>query len=426
VPHGYLASPSVKRLGVVTLTDIAPTVLDAMGARVPRGMVGHALRYHPGPADLGRLRTIDRDADYRERIYQGTTTGYVVGQGVLYLLAVVALSRRRRPGRLGGVVRVAMVMAAAFPLATFLFRAVPDSARVGGLAVLVVIDLLVAGLALRARRHPLSPLAWVTGATVALILVDVATGARLQASSLLGYSFHTAARFFGIGNSASAVLAGATILAACIHVAYAPRRRDALTLVGALFVAVVVVDGAPTLGDDLGGILTLVPVLGLTLFALSGRRVTWRSVAVIAAVTVAVVGAATFVDLLRPPEGRTHLGRFASELLSGDAQGGTTIARKVATNIRVLTGTTWAWMVPITLGFLLLLLVAQDRAAELLPPRSPLHVGLVATLAAGALGFAANDSGVLIPAILFLYVGPCVTLLALAPPAPKPMLLGPE
>jgi len=34
-----------------------------------------------------------------------------------------------------------------------------------------------------------------------------ATGARLQTASILGYSPHTAARFYGLGNSAFAVLA---------------------------------------------------------------------------------------------------------------------------------------------------------------------------------------------------------------------------
>src|SRR5207248_10935545 len=60
-------------------------------------------------------------------------------------------------------------------------------------------------------------------------------------------------------------------------------------------------------------ILTLVPVLGLAVIAFSGRRISWRTVAVLAGVTVAVLGAALVVDLLRAPEARTHLGRVRSE-----------------------------------------------------------------------------------------------------------------
>ena len=48
-----------------------------------------------------------------------------------------------------------------------------------------------------------------------LFLVDVATGARLQMSSVLGYSPHTAGRYTGIGNTAFAVLAATAICRTC-------------------------------------------------------------------------------------------------------------------------------------------------------------------------------------------------------------------
>ena len=48
--------------------------------------------------------------------------------------------------------------------------------------------------------------------------------------------------------------------------------------VAGLFAFVVLIDGAPSLGSDVGGILTLVPVFGLTLLVLSGRRLTTRAV----------------------------------------------------------------------------------------------------------------------------------------------------
>src|SRR5205823_5652081 len=150
------------------------------------------------------------------------------------------------------------------------------------------------------RHRPLAPLAWVLGATATLLLVDVATGARLQTASLFGYSPHTAARFFGLGNTAFAVLAATAVLAAALHVEHAPRRTDALVAVAAFFALVVVVDGAPGLGADVGGVVTLVPVLGLTLLVLAGRRLSWRALAVISAATVVLLAAVVGLDLLRP------------------------------------------------------------------------------------------------------------------------------
>jgi hypothetical protein len=487
VVAGRLHSPSTKRAGLVTLTDLAPTVLAAVGAPVPPEMTGSPLRFAPGGAHVASLTRLDRDAVYRERIYFSVAFGFVALQALVYALALVVLAARRRrnadplhqllaadpgvPGATGGrgstehpaspadlgsasasarwrpskewwskewwtspatavaVVRVGVLAFAAFPLATFLFRAVPFAPALGfaGIAILVAIDAAIVGLAQRARRHPLSPLAWIMGVTVALLVVDVATGARLQSASILGYSPHTAGRFYGLGNSAFAALAGTTLLLAALHLEHAPRRREALATVAALFVLVLVADGAPGLGDDVGGILTLAPVFALTLMALSGRRITWRAVAAAVALTALVLGIAAGVELRRPPESRSHLGRLVADTLDGHGGLPTTIARKAEANLRVLQASVWAWMVPVVAAFMLGLLVWQLRVDDLLPPRSPRRIGVVAAVAAGVLGCAVNDSGLVVTAVVLVFVAPFLTLLALADEIPhgKPLLLEP-
>ena len=222
------------------------------------------------------------------------------------------------------------------------------------------------------------------------------------------------------------MLAATSILAAAIHLQYAPRRREALLAVAGFFLLVIVIDGAPSLGGDVGGILTLVPVMGLTLIAFSGRRISWRTVAALIAITVAALGAALVVDLLRPPEARTHLGRVVTDVHNaGGSSFLTTVARKTATNLRVLQGTVWSWLVPIIGAFLLYLLIWERRMGRMLPRGSPLRIGVIAALGAGLLGFAVNDSGVVITALVYLYLGPYLTLLALDAQRGDPELLEP-
>jgi hypothetical protein len=231
---------------------------------------------------------------------------------------------------------------------------------------------------------------------------------------LLAYSLHNAARFYGIGNAAFAVLAVCSLLWAAIHVQFAPRRLDALVLAAVVLLLVVAVDGAPSLGDDVGGILTLVPVFGLTFYVMTRRRLSWRVVLAAAAVAFVVVAGATVFDVLRPPEARTHLGRLASSIGNhGDSVFLTTVARKLAVNLRVLTSSIWTWMLPIIALITLYLLVLERRWNDLLPAGSALRAGAVGALAAGLLGFALNDSGVIVTALVFVYIGPFLTLLAL-------------
>jgi hypothetical protein len=426
VVPGRLASASTRRSGLITLTDLAPTVLDALGVETPDGMIGAPLRYERVDADPAGLRRVDDAANGREAIYFPIAVTFIVVQAVVYLLAVVAL--RYAPGgpRVGGVLRTAVLAFAAWPLATYLLRAVPAvyDLGAGAHAVLWAVAVAVALVAGRARRHPLAPLSWICGATVALLLADLALGAPLQLSSLLGYSPHTAARFTGFGNTTFAVFGASAVLLAALHVHHAPRRGEALVSAAALLAVVAVADGAPQLGSDVGGILTLVPVFGLTLWVLTGRRISWRVVAVAGAVTLAALAVAIGIDLLRAPEARSHLGRFV--LASGDDQDTfwTTIDRKWSTNLRVLQRTIWTWMVPIVGVFALYVLVVARGWRRLLPEGSAVRAGVVGVLATGLLGWLVNDSGVVVAALAFVYVGPLLTLLALAPGDRRPHLLG--
>ncbi|HUQ40380.1 MAG TPA: glycosyltransferase [Acidimicrobiales bacterium] len=415
VTPGWLHSASTRRAGVVTLTDVAPTVLDALGVTVPDAMIGNPLRYRAGTPELDQLRRLDRDAAYREGIYLPLTIWYIVLQAMVYLFALLAFGRFGGAGSTATLFRWVVLAIAAHPLASFVLRAIPNVAALGGLGVvlLVAIDIAIAGLAQRARRHALSPLAWILGLTVALLCADVATGARLQTSSLLGYSLHTAARFTGLGNTAFATLAATTVLAGALHVHFAPRRREALVAVALLFSFVVLVDGAPSLGSDVGGILTLVPVFGLTLLVLAGRRVSWRALVVAGAVTVLAVGLATGIDLLRPPEARTHLGRLVADVgHDGLSPFWATLGRKVSANFRTYRSP-WSWAVVVITVYLLAILVWARGWARLLPPGSALRAGTVGALAAGLLGYLTNDSGIVVTALVFVYLGPFLTLVAL-------------
>lgn len=418
VRSGSLYSPSTRRPGLVALTDVAPTVLDALGAPVPTAMVGNPLRYAPGDADLGALARLDRDAAARQRMHLPIAVGFIVVQALVYLLVLAAVARSRsgpawgRPG-----LRLALLAVAAFPLATFVFRALPFDAGLGpaGVSLIAAVDASVVAVAVRARRSPLAPLAWILGATAVVLLVDVATGSRLQPASILGYSPSTAGRFQGLGNTAFAVLGTTALLAGVLHLVHAPRRREALATVAAGWALVVVLDGAPTLGNDVGGILSLVPVLVLTFAVLAGRRLTGRLVLATAVTVIVLLATATAVDLLRPPEARSHLGRFAANVADhGMEPLLTTIARRASVNLDAATASAWAWAVPVIAAVLLSLAVGRPRGTPLLPPGSPVRTGVVAALALGVVGSLANDSGVVVLAVALLYVAPVLALTALA------------
>jgi hypothetical protein len=390
-------------------------------------MVGHALRYRSEGFDQAGSRHLNELAGSRERVYKPMAVTFIVVQALVYLVAVLWLSRRGSD-RAAAALRLVVLTFAAWPLATFLERALPGIERVGALrqALVWVLAGAAAALATRARRHPLAPLSWIAGVTAAVLVADVARGAELQMASVLGYSPHTAARYVGFGNTAFAVLAACAVVLAAIHVAYSPRPAEAVVRAGALLAVVVFADVWPTLGADVGGVLTMVPVFGLLLVALSGRSLSWRQVLLFGAATGVVFALVATVDLLRPEESRGHLGRFVAGAFSGDGTFVTTLERKWATNMRLFGRTVWTWMVPLIAGVMIYVLVIARGWQRLLPEASALRAGVVAAVGAGVLGWLTNDSGVVVSALVLVFVGPFLTLLALHDGAPEPELLAPD
>lgn len=427
VRHGYLSSPSTRRLGLTTITDIAPTVLANLSVKQPKSMVGSPLSYHPGDGALAPLTSMNDAAGAREGTYFATAITFIVVQALAYILIILTLSQGTRPGRITRFVRLLVLAFAAWPLATFLYRGLPPSIHLGqaGQGVVWALALASALLVGRARSRPLMPLLILSAATVVLTLVDVATGGYLQMSSVLGYSPHTAGRYTGVGNTAFAVLAATATIAGLVHVQHAAphRRTEALATTVVMFALVVVCDGWPTLGADFGGTLTLVPVFALCTLAVLGRRVRVRTVALVLLGTALTVAALVALDLLRAPDQRTHVGRFVSDILSDHGTFFTTVGRKWQTNMRVFRGSIWTWMVPIISLFLVYVLVIARGWERLLPRRSAARVAIVGTLFAGVLGWLTNDSGVVVTALAFVYMGPFITLLALAQGDPEPELL---
>lgn len=418
VGHGYLVSPSTQRLGLVTITDLAPTVLGALGIPRPEGMIGHPLRQHrvEGATRLGVLEDQNDAAVHRDEIYLGMAKSFVWFQALAYAVVAMLFSSRRTGGRATAWSVRVLLGITAWPLATFVFRLVPHGWVLGGAAPFVVVLLaaVMVWAAGRSPRHEHSALSRLSFATLAVVALDLFTGAHLQQSSVLGYSPLAAARFTGIGNAAFAVLAASTILWACLHVQHATRRSDALLRVAAVCLVVLVADGGPMFGSDVGGLLTLAPVFGLLLLALSGRRVRARTVVVAAGVMVVAIAVATGLDFLRAPDSRTHLARFVSDVVDGGGQDmvGTTFGRKLSTNLRLLSGSFWRLMIPILAGVLIYFLVFRRGWEHELRDRA-LRVALLAGLGCGVLGFALNDSGVMVFALVASYLAAFVGIVAL-------------
>jgi hypothetical protein len=196
-------------------------------------------------------------------------------------------------------------------------------------------------------------------------------------------------------------VAASSVIAAALLAHRIGGRRGAWTGV-ALLVLVVIVDGAPFWGSDVGGILSMVPAYVVTAVMLLGLRVRWQTVGWSVLGLVVVLGAATALDMSRAPEQRTHLGRLVERIEDrGFGDFVVVVQRKLADNLGSLRSSVWGFVLPIALVLgLWLVLHARHRLralAEAVPEVTIAGTGLAIV---ALLGWAMNDSGIAIPGVM--------------------------
>jgi hypothetical protein len=324
----------------------------------------------------------------------------------------------------------------AAPLATFLANLVPWRAAPHPAAALwlclVGFSLAVAGFAAAGpwRRHAFGAAGAVAALTAGVLAADVATGSRLQLTALYGLSPLVAGRFYGFGNVAFGVFAMAALLAAAWAGKETQGRRGSRAAAGAVLAvgaAAVFVDGWPGLGADFGGVLALVPGVAILAFGFAGTKVTPLRVVGVAAATAAIVAAIAVADWARPADRRSHLGNFVQDVLDG--HGGSVVGRKAKANLQLFVDAPVVVVAAVPLTVLVILALTRPATLRLhglarAQEREPaLRTLLLACLGTAVLGFAVNDSGIIVPAVALTAAGPLVAALwarlwAEPPPAP--------
>jgi hypothetical protein len=387
---------------------VAPTVLKQLGLSIPSQMPYQPIHAVTSPVD-------DRAAWFGELAQQADVQGQlsppffgvlVFLQAVLYLGAYLILRRHPRDRtrvRVLSFTHVVAVAAAAGAAATNLANALPWwQAEHPVPSLVVAISLAGATLTTIAfagpwRRHPFGPAGAIAALTAIVLVGDLLAGAPLQLASLAGYSPIVAGRFVGFGNLAFSIFGTAMLLATAALVS-GRTPRSTTVAIAVMGVAAVVIDGAPFLGSDFGGVIALVPAFGTLWVLATGRRMSFLKFGGLLGAGFLVVAAIATLDYLRPADSRTHLGRFVQSLVDGDAM--VIVQRKMGANLSLLTNSVLTLMVPLVLIFLAFLV---RRPGGLLPwtfLRVPtLRAGLFAVLVLGVVGALVNDSGVAIPAM---------------------------
>jgi hypothetical protein len=429
---GYLTSDSTQRPGLVTNLDVTATTLKSLGLPRPVKVLGNPMRTVAAPADLeARVAFLDRmnrTAVAFDSAKPRVVNAFVALTVIVLLLGAVVLVRARYWGaaavrRWVTGLQIALLAVLSLPAASWLlFGWLRWPVTVGqavGALLATSLAILVLGCLLMFRAPMRVPVAALSLLTSAVIVVDQWFGAPASFTNFFGYSPLLAARFYGMGNEAAAMLFGSSIVGiALLFDEWPDSRRTALgKRVGIPLLAVVVLSAAaaPFWGANIGVAIWGVVGFGLAWVLMNGHHVSGKTVLWLFFTVVAVILAFAAIDLFGGGA-QTQLGRA----LTSAEQGGwielwNIVARKAETNMRVLTHTNWAYILIATLAFLgFMRWRPQGDFAGTLTENPDFADAITVSLVAGLVAYFTEDSGIVIPALEVFYVGVGVVWLMLA------------
>jgi len=375
-----LTSRTTRTDGLVTGTDLAPTVLRWLGRPVPTQMQGEPLE----PA--GRIDLVDLGRfDARLRVVSSRRLPMLAWLAAAWLALAAVLRFSRRAVRIGGlavlwVLPVLLVFAALQPA-----RAVEEiGVGVAALALAALTDGLVPW-----PRAPAVP------AAVALLAyaADLAAGSPLVVRSLFGPNPLFGARFYGVGNELEATLPVLMLVGVAAALGPRGRSREAALAFAAAGVVLGVVLGSGRLGADVGGVITVGAGTAVAVALAAPGRITGRRIALVTVAPLVALAALAALDLATG--GDSHFTRTV--LRAGDrAALGDVIARRYELAFNVLKRPAMLVLTPLAL---LWIAGAYRRREWLLEgvPGAPLWgAALAGSAAAGVAGALFNDSGPLL------------------------------
>ena len=402
-----LTSRSTKRPGIIACVDVTQDVFSFFGIDCPTA--GFAPEVCPGDAD-----TLTKEANRMLLTYRARPTVVII---FVTLTGICALSLltclifyRRLPEQIRSLVKTLTIAVMLIPLGVFVSPALNVySLEKTGLFYLLF---ALAGSLLLRRLSTDKIILTVCSVTSLVIMADTLTGSWLSKRSLLSYDPMVGARFYGLGNEYAGILLACSMLTIYMLWQRFARVRAFAVPVAAAALAVIMTIGLPGAGTNFGGMVAA--ILGFACAGVMSVSLKPDLKTVIGGVicALALVPLMIYLNVQDP---QSHIGRFFSVAMQGDsALVLTTVTRKLAMNITLIQASRWVWVLISCLVFLIVILFnPRGLTRQLFDGRRILNAGFCGLIFGLTVGFAVNDSGVVMMATGIMYLTYALALLLL-------------
>jgi hypothetical protein len=421
-----LTSRTTNQRGLLSAIDIAPTILDYLGLRVPDEMRGERIETD-GALDSAGLRSLMA----RLHVVGGRRLkafGVLLCAWAALLLAAVLLDSMRgapRDGVAGAgerrnrmarawAMRVGALAVLWTPTAVLVTAAIEPSAGVE-YAAIALLCLGLGALSDVLLPWPRAPLAPAVVSVLALT-IDALAGTQLLMRSLLGPNPIIGARFYGFGNELKSGLA-VLVLGAVAAVLYPAvrSRRAALAMAGAGIV-LATIEGSARIGAGVGGVILVAAGAAVaTIVLLPGGFSRRRVLLVVCAPLLALVLLAA-IDLLTAHGSGHYTGSILHARSAGDLRD--VIVRRYTAAWNELKNHAMPFATALALIYGITGVRLRERLLAPVGGDPAWLAALAGGFTAGVIGMLVEDSGPVLLVVAVFTLG-CVCAYLWGRPAPR-------
>jgi MFS family permease len=400
-----LTSDTTRKPGRLFLSDISCTLANYFGAK-STGFKGNLIKETQEPLSFERLNRLNDVLFNIDKIRAPLIKFYVFIIVTALVISMLALFTSF-PLAFERVAVSLIYLAVTMPLFFLIFGPLIALRSATFTFLTLLLNFVLVYLLLKIGRRP----TWVISLFLLLLTGIIAIDAPfsvLNSYSILGYSFNTGARFYGIGNEHMGFYAaGVFLVLALIGDFYLKFSKKRKSLSFLLFYVAVLIAGflwimLPFAGANVGGSIAVLFGSIFTSYHALVRRLDRKLFAYSLAALVVLMFVVFFISRAFPA---FHLSKFVRTLILSDYQSALTIIyRKAKLNLELLWFTVWNKYLIALLTSLIVLSTNPGGILSRFFKKDTWGESLLAGTAFGALAaFIFNDSGVVAAATLLVY-----------------------
>ena len=408
IDRGWLTSTSTTRQGIITISDLLPSLFDLFNIS-HSGLAGRPVEVVENRPDWQDIIKLNNKIYVTSKLRPLFVKGFIFFQLIIIIMAIIKIWYD--PVILNKIYEYILLGILLIPFNFLILSIYYPPQLIIYLVILLVLTVIEIYLIKNMLNSALKTIILITAALTIIIVIDLFSGYRLMADSLLGYSSIIGARYYGLGNEYMGLFIGGAIITITGIFELLKGNSYYNSNFKKIFLGYLVIltflIGYPGLGANFGGTITVITAGIFTFYYMDRKKFPLGILFILISTFIIIL----YLDYIGIFGKHSHIGRAVQTLLAGDFETiGEIISRKILINLRLLRWTIWT---RVLLAFFICIIVVfrypVGKLQKLFNDYPYLAAGYYGGIAGCFITFFVNDSGVVATATLLFF--PVMTLL---------------